>query len=213
MTQKSLQEIFSIHQNIGIDIDEVLASTSLGVLHVAHSKGMALQWKTFDDMREYDFFEDALLDMKPEDSIQLWDEYWHLDSGPANAPVIEGAKEGVARLDAMKKNLFSITARDATHALKFRGTYSWMQTHFPSIPQAHIFFANHFSESGVPKSLICRAHNITLIIDDSIQNAMDATEHGIVCVLLEKPWNKDKHYSHPLLYRVRGWHDIISVLP
>lgn len=211
MYQK-LSALLHQHQSIGIDVDEVLAATFRWMLHLAHQHGYAEQWQSFEDMREYDFFLDPALGMTKDDSIWLWDLYWQQDAGPKNAALVPYAREGVQLLAQMQKELYAITARSSENQHKFRGTHEWMQRHFPQIERNQIFFANHFSSQEVPKSLLCQAHDITLMIDDSLQNAVDLTTHGITCILFERPWNRDKVYTHPLLVRIGGWHDIITAL-
>lgn len=71
---------------------------------------------------------------------------------------------------------------------------------------------NHFSESAKPKSEICKQFGVTLMIDDAIENAHDLCQSGIDCILLEKPWNRDSSFEHPLLYRVKGWGEILTNL-
>ena len=51
-----------------------------------------------------------------------------------------------------------------------------------------------------------------MIIDDGLHNALDAVEHGIECILIDKPWNRSLEATHPLIYRVQDWKEIIDVL-
>lgn len=48
------------------------------------------------------------------------------------------------------------------------------------------------------------------MIDDAFHNAVDLVENDIACILLEKPWNRDNTYTHPLLYRAKDWNEIIT---
>lgn len=50
------------------------------------------------------------------------------------------------------------------------------------------------------------------MIDDSIENVYDLVEHGIHCLLLEKPWNRDIAFEHPLLTRVKDWEEIMKLM-
>jgi uncharacterized HAD superfamily protein len=50
------------------------------------------------------------------------------------------------------------------------------------------------------------------MIDDGLHNALDLAEHGIVCILLDKPWNRKDEADHPLIYRVQDWQEIIDNL-
>lgn len=204
--------LFVHHTRIGIDLDEVLASTFLGSIEFAHTRGQALHWKTFEDICEHDFFLDPVLKMTLEESEELWHDYWYAPYGPKNAPVVPGAIDGVDALLQAKKQIYVITARDGADSMKYTGTLLWMKTHFPGIAKEDIFFANHLTSEEILKSTICLKQNITLMIDDNMRNAIDLVEHGIVCLLMERPWNRHKSFSHPLLYRVRDWNEILSLL-
>ncbi len=50
------------------------------------------------------------------------------------------------------------------------------------------------------------------MIDDGIHNAEDLVENNIPCILLEKPWNRNSDFSHPLLCKVKDWSEIIESL-
>lgn len=91
-------------------------------------------------------------------------------------------------------------------------TKSWVNAHFPEIGASHIAFVNHFYTDARPKSHACKEMNITLMIDDSIENVYDLAEAGIFCILLEKPWNRDIPFEHHLVYRVKDWYEIIALL-
>lgn len=57
--------------------------------------------------------------------------------------------------------------------------------------------------------MVCKDYDITLMIDDAIENAYELCDAGIYTILLEKPWNRDIVYEHPLLTRVKHWGEII----
>lgn len=50
------------------------------------------------------------------------------------------------------------------------------------------------------------------MIDDAMENAHELCKNGIACILLEKPWNRDVDFEHPLLYRVKNWEEILYSL-
>ena len=50
------------------------------------------------------------------------------------------------------------------------------------------------------------------MIDDHIENARDLCREGISMILLEKPWNRNEDFEHPLLYRAKNWQEIIKSL-
>jgi uncharacterized HAD superfamily protein len=84
-------------------------------------------------------------------------------------------------------------------------TKNWVHHHFPKIADSEIHFVNHFTVDSKPKSEVCREYDITLMIDDSFENAEDLASAGITTILLEKPWNKNQSIIHPLVHRVKNW--------
>lgn len=70
----------------------------------------------------------------------------------------------------------------------------------------------YFTNNLIRKSQLCKELGITLLIDDVIENAIDVTSNGITCILLERPWNREKVFTHPLLIRVKDWTEALEVL-
>ena len=87
-----------------------------------------------------------------------------------------------------------------------------MGVHFPFIQEDDIHFVNHFSTDAIPKSTVCKQIGVSLMIDDALENVGELCQSGIECILLEKPWNRDIIFDHPLLYRVKNWEEIIATL-
>jgi uncharacterized HAD superfamily protein len=98
-------------------------------------------------------------------------------------------------------------------AWKRERTRAWIRTYFPFVSDDAIHFVNHFSEDSRPKSVVCKSNNVSLLIDDAIENAYELSTNGISCVLLEKPWNREVVFEHPLVYRAKDWREIISSIP
>ena len=103
-----------------------------------------------------------------------------------------------------------MTARNGNDPIKKEQTLSWVRHYFAGIPEDAIHFVNHYSEDSQPKSTICRDLSISLMIDDHATNALDLAEHGISCILLEKPWNKNEKIDSPYIYRAKNWQEIID---
>ena len=101
-----------------------------------------------------------------------------------------------------------VTARSDQESWKVERTMRWLENHFPHISKDRVTFVNHFYDDAQPKSEACRERGITLMIDDSIENARDLAEAGVACILLDRPWNSRIDYTHPLMYRVSGWDEI-----
>lgn len=130
---------------------------------------------------------------------------------PLMVPIVPGSKDGVHYLLGASKKISIVTARSDKESWKVERTKEWVNTHFPEIGSSHIAFVNHFYSDARPKSHACNELGITLMIDDSIENAYDLAEEGIVTILLEKPWNKHIPFDHHLVFRVKDWHEINSL--
>jgi uncharacterized HAD superfamily protein len=87
-----------------------------------------------------------------------------------------------------------------------------VRSHFAFLDDASIHFVNHFTTDAKPKSIVCSEIGVSLMIDDAMENAHELCLAGIACILLEKPWNREVDFDHPLLYRVKDWGDIIASL-
>jgi 5' nucleotidase, deoxy (Pyrimidine), cytosolic type C protein (NT5C) len=131
---------------------------------------------------------------------------------PLSVPTVPDAIEGMKKLHAIGKDISIITARSNQESWKVERTLSWMRVHFPFVLEDRIHFVNHFSADALPKSQVCQSLWVTLMIDDALENAYELCHAGIATVLIERPWNRDIEYVHPLLYRVRDWHEIIQHL-
>ncbi|MFZ2337227.1 MAG: hypothetical protein WAW59_03125 [Patescibacteria group bacterium] len=104
-----------------------------------------------------------------------------------------------------------ITARNSLESSE--DVLQWATRFYPTIPREKIHFANHISEKDkIAKSVFCKKHGVTLMIDDAIHNIEDLLENGITCILIEKPWNKNYNTTHPLLHRISSWQEVIDNL-
>lgn len=170
-----------------------------------------MEWKNLDDIACHDFFCDPKSHMNPSELLDFWDAVWESEKYTlTHADVIDGSIRGMQKIAAIAQKIYIITARDENSPIKKQGTIEWMQQHFPMISSENILFSNHLTGAEVTKSSLCKMHGITLLVDDNIHNAMDVVGQGISCILLEKPWNKNDTFEHPLLYRAKNWHEIIS---
>lgn len=161
--------------------------------------------KDFEDIEHFDWtrFEEA--DITREELLSFWSTH-----GLDGIFPIQDSLSGIESLIKAQKELSIITARN--EEFHNSDTKKWLGSYFPEIHHSRVYFANHDSEKNIQKSEICREKNITLMIDDGIHNAEDLVKNGITCLLLEKPWNRNIDFSHPLLYRVKDWGEIIESL-
>jgi uncharacterized HAD superfamily protein len=183
-----------------------------GMLSYAHSIHKLEHLTSVDQIKKYDA-SGLGDDITVEEAMKLWEAYGKSTLSPQSVATIEKSVEWVKRLYEIGKNLSIITARSDMEQWKRERTRAWIVTYFPFLSEDAIHFVNHFSEDSRPKSLVCKNHNISLLIDDAIENAYELCNNGISCVLLEKPWNRELIFEHPLLYRAKDWKEIINSLP
>ena len=105
-------------------------------------------------------------------------------------------------------------------------TKKFVDRHFPGIFES-IYFANHFlteqeklSFVSKPKSVICRDVHAQLLIDDSLENALEVAKAGIPVLLFDLhgnyKWNKIPDDHPPLpdkITRVKNWKEIQAWFP
>jgi len=188
---------------IGIDLDEILAD-SLSSLIEYHNftYGTKLKrdqflsygfWKTWGGTRDeaiqkvYDFYKTPYF---------------------KNIQPIPGAKKAISLLK-QNNDLLIVTSRqndiiDATH--------EWVNKHFPDT-FADIYFANHYSQGGTQKtkSQICDETKIDLLIEDSIDYALECFSSKRKVFLLDCPWNQSSELPQNIR-RFSSWDKIIQAI-
>ena len=71
------------------------------------------------------------------------------------------------------KEISIVTARSDQESWKVERTLRWIENHFPHISHDRVAFVNHFYHEARPKSVACKERGVTLMIDDSMENAHD----------------------------------------
>lgn len=203
--------IFDQHNHIWLDLDETLASTIPGLLDHSHRQWKLLSISDFEAITSYDF-SDIDPNISREEARNAWESYGKSTMDPVLVPNLPYTKEGVLQLIEKWKKISIVTARSDREAWKVERTKKWIETYFPEIWSDNITFVNHFSEGSLPKSHACKNAGITLHIDDSLEVAYDLSSAWIYCILLDKPWNRNTDFNHPLVHRVADWKEIIDNL-
>lgn len=125
-----------------------------------------------------------------------------------NIAVIEGAKDAV-KLLKQNHELIVVTARPEDLRSK---TEEWISTHFPGL-FSDIHIANRFSKSGpqTTKALLCEKHGADMLIDDSLDYALECVAPHRKILLFDNPWNQ--HPELPTgIHRVRSWEEIQKMI-
>ena len=112
-----------------------------------------------------------------------------------------GAKEVINRLKEEDNEIILITARNEDEFEKpLELTKKYLKKNNIYYDELHI----NIQEKGK----FCQAHNIDILIDDSIKHCTSAKEHNIKSLLLDNTFNRDNQD----LERVLGWHDLYERL-
>ncbi len=186
---------------IGVDVDDVLANFMFPLVDY-HNTTYGTNFVR-DDFTSFNLRE--TWGGTPAEAIdkvfRFYDspEFHHIE-------VVDGAIEA---LEILKKNhdLSVVTARPEILRTK---TIDWIERHFPNT-FSEIHIANKFSKTGpqLTKVEICNQNNIHLLIDDSIENALQCVNAERKILLLDRPWNQ--HPELPTnITRVFSWDEIIK---
>lgn len=186
---------------IAIDCDEVLMDT-VAHLSLYVKKHFGFDW-FYHDYKYYMLHENEHVNMDYEAANTLIQDYYQSPDAKDALP-FDGAQSAVHRLRAAWHQLYVVTAR---HEWQKALTYWQIDTYFSNIFD-DIHFANHFTENHVSKSTLCKDVWATILIEDNIDYALEASEQGIKTFLLERPRNARREETHPLMTKVKYWSEI-----
>ena len=197
---------------IACDIDEVMGQYLAGYIRFANERlGRAY---TFEDFNSYDFIkvQKDLTYVEIQDLVYEYQDSHHFREGYS---VLPGAQEGVKQLSCLG-DLQLVTARQ--HSLR-EITTAWVNKHF-GIDGSKIHMANHYDRSASAprrtKGEICKEINAAVLIDDSLEYALDVASHGIPVVLFD--WQGRYGWNKPMngksvpenIHRVTDWQEAVS---
>lgn len=186
---------------IAVDLDDVLGDSNTALLSWHNKKyGTTLEKK---DCGAYDLSKIwGGTRQETAEKLYAYVREGHVDSV---AP-IDGAWEVLQELKE-EHELFVMTARPQDIAQQTRG---WIDKHFPGI-FSDIFFSDHnvLETSLHKKTELCRILGIDILIDDSLEFALDC--HAVVSDVLlfdqEYPWNT-AHSLPENVTRVKTWREV-----
>ncbi len=192
-----------MEKTIWIDLDEVLAET---VDYCLYYKSYKIAWKHIDKekitnyyihhMVEYDIEEKEAIDwfrsaIMSDKNLEIKPVYW--------------AIEWLKKLKNKWYSLKIVTARASDLFWKY--TERWLEKHYPDLFD-EIIYANHFTSENKSKSELCKENNISFMVEDNFDYALDLAENWIKTYLLEKPWNRSIMDKHKNIIKVKSWEEI-----
>jgi uncharacterized HAD superfamily protein len=184
-------------KRIGVDFDDVLASTGEAVIDW-HNKKYGTD-HALEDLKNFGF--EHMWNCSVDVAVERVHEFYPTTP---ETPPIPGAISGIKAL-AEKHELVLITGRsdiavDVTHA--------WLEKHLPGIFETTYFTNQFHGEKKMSKAEFCRAHNIDILIDDFMGTAENVSKEGIPVLLYDRPWNQGEIPEK--VTRVHSWEEILK---
>lgn len=182
---------------IAIDIDDVLGELVSSIIPFAR-ENYQIDSK-FEDFTSYNFWE--VWNISRDEAIKIF--YDFQEKGfLEKLPTLPGSREALFEL-SKEHSLVLLTSRPVK--LKDH-TLSWTKSNFPELDLKILFSNDFFSQEGKTKGEICQDLNISMLVEDNINYALEAAEKGIYVFLIDRPWNKNR--EHPNITRVSSWEEI-----
>ncbi|MBI2667033.1 hypothetical protein HYX13_05460 [Candidatus Woesearchaeota archaeon] len=188
--------------NIGVDVDEVLADF-VPALIAFHNTAYQTSF-TREQFSSYRFWE--VWGGTREQAIEKVYLFYQTSYFQQIVPV-KGSQRELEKLKSFgpENSFYIITSRQKDIS---EATNSWVKQHFPNI-FSEIFFTNHYSRSGKVKTKkeICEILEIDLLVEDSLDYALECSAPSRRILLLDCPWNQ-KNPMPPEIQRVFSWSEI-----
>jgi len=185
---------------IGIDLDEVLVEY-LAVL-IDHHNATYNTSLTKEQFKSYKFWE--IWGGTREEAIQKVYTFYQTADFKNLKPLPHSQKT----IDILKQNheLFVITSRP--HDIR-EITKELIDEHFPNT-FSNIIFANHYSQNGeeITKKQICDSVGIEILIEDSLDYALECLNEKRKIFLFDYPWNQSEKLPAGI-HRIKSWKEIL----
>jgi uncharacterized HAD superfamily protein len=189
---------------IGVDIDDALLDF-VGAYILFHNETYKTNLKK-DDFKTYafNFARGGTMKQAVNSVNQFYKTpfFKEMEPFPGAVEVIQKLKE--------KNELFIVTSRPLNMQ---KSTLEWISKYFTNIFSEIIFSSNHYTKaknSGKTKAEICSDLEAYLLIDDSLEYALQCADKGVEVILLDSPWNQNG--KHERITRVKNWKEIGELL-
>ncbi|KAI8082606.1 uncharacterized protein B0P05DRAFT_468085 [Gilbertella persicaria] len=198
---------------IAVDFDQTLAHT-LESLVKWHNDTYSTNFSV-TDFNTYDYWK--IWGGTREESCMKIREFYESEHFEQIEPIRDFALEALKMLKRRHFTLVIITSRQQFIADK---TKKFVDKHYPGIFES-IYFCNLDLSSSEqleyiskPKSLICQEIGVDVLIDDSLEHALDCSSLGIDILLYDRKgqyrWNHEDKLN---IHRMKNWREIIAQFP
>lgn len=172
--------------NLGFDIDGVISNFTQRFAEIVNKRyGI-----TITETEMYCYDADLILGIPKEEAAEIAVEIIKSD-----LPLNPLAKETLEKLTAEGHSIYLLTARSDT---LFYYTLMWLKQ--KSVPYKEIY---HLVGGKKYQANV----NVDLVVEDSLQEALEYTRMVKHVLLFDQPWNKTKNVKD-LIKRVYSWTDI-----
>jgi uncharacterized HAD superfamily protein len=186
--------------SILLDIDEVLADLISGINKLYNAKNGTSFSR--EDYHSYNWWE--VWNCEYEYADRLCQEFvkgiGHEEMSP-----ISGSVSGVEKLK-MRHRLVIATSRNLEYE---EITQRWLESHYGLESFSEVYVLNHYEGGTIKKSEVAIKEEAIFAVDDSTRHAIDYSQAGVRCLLLDCPWNKNDDLPD-LVKRVYSWADILE---
>ncbi|MBS3133740.1 hypothetical protein J4214_00745 [Candidatus Woesearchaeota archaeon] len=175
----------TINNNIGIDLDDVLADTTPALISFHNDfYGTRLKRDGFHSQFYVNVWGETL-----EDAIRKVQEF-HDSAYFDNIKPVNGSAKFIDSL-YLKNDLYIITSRKEAFIEK---TILWINRYFSGKFKGIYFSDNyHVGYNGKKtKTQICLEIGAKLMIEDSLEYSKECSKSGIRVILLDCPWNQSE---------------------
>ncbi|KAI9320177.1 hypothetical protein BX666DRAFT_1853163 [Dichotomocladium elegans] len=224
------------HKTIAVDLDQTLAHTLEAMIEWHNSVyDTCLTPADFDTHHDYH----TIWGGSPEEARLKVREFYESSQFERIQPIHDFALEALKMLKKRKFTLVIITSRQQFIAEE---TKKFVDKHYPGIFDS-IYFCNlnltdaeQLEYISKPKSVICQEIGVDVLIDDSLDHALDCASLGIEVLLYDRKgqyrWNhirpaykktltamSKQLYQHPAaalphnVTRAYSWKDIMDYFP
>jgi uncharacterized HAD superfamily protein len=172
--------------NLGFDIDGVISNFTKQFIDIIQKKyGVAIS-----DSDMYSYEVNLVLGIPKEDVAEIVNEILKSD-----LPLNPSAKETLDRLAAEGHRIYLLTARSEE---LIQHTSTWLKQ--KDIPYTEILYLIRGKKSLAEFS-------VDLVVEDSLEEALELTKKVNHVLLFDQPWNKTKNVKG-LIKRVYSWSEV-----
>ncbi len=184
---------------IGIDIDEVLAELTIGLIDFYNKK----YDKNFKAMDINDIHLENFFNISNQEMSEVLEDFTK-EEGNLKLMPLENSQVCINSLNDCE--LYAISARPKSIQ---DDTVKWIEKHYKNcFKEIHTLSDSH-GVANFDKGEFANSLDIKIFIEDSLNNALNISSYGIYVILLDKPWNQEENLPENI-FRVKDWNSIIE---